>query len=224
MSDDYDVEPVPGLPERLPVGEQMLWQGAPRWQDLALRAYHVDKIAAYVAVLITIRLVLAVRGGQLLKPALASYSLYLLAALLALGVLTGLAYLAARSTVYTVTSERIVMRFGIALPLTMNIPLSRIARADLARRENGTGDIYLQPTRGNRLAWLVMWPHVRAWHINNPQAALRCIPDVADVAHLIGDALAASADSAGTARVRVRTVVAEPRDQLSQSPHLTAAE
>ena len=33
--DDFDFEPVRGLPQLLPKGERMLWQGAPRWQDLA---------------------------------------------------------------------------------------------------------------------------------------------------------------------------------------------
>ena len=44
---EYETEPVPGLPERLPAGERMLWQGGPRWQTLARRAFHVRKVAAY---------------------------------------------------------------------------------------------------------------------------------------------------------------------------------
>ena len=31
--DDFDFEPVRGLPQVLPEGERLLWQGAPRWQD-----------------------------------------------------------------------------------------------------------------------------------------------------------------------------------------------
>jgi len=32
---EYEYEPVPGLPQRLPQGERILWQGAPDWQTLA---------------------------------------------------------------------------------------------------------------------------------------------------------------------------------------------
>ena len=39
MSHD-DFEQVPGLPGPLPVGERVLWQGAPRWQALAGKAMH----------------------------------------------------------------------------------------------------------------------------------------------------------------------------------------
>ena len=35
MSGDYEFEPVPGLPEELPPGEMLLWQGAPDWKTIA---------------------------------------------------------------------------------------------------------------------------------------------------------------------------------------------
>ena len=49
---EYETEPVRGLPERLPAGETILWQGAPRWGALARRAFHVRKIALYFAILL----------------------------------------------------------------------------------------------------------------------------------------------------------------------------
>ena len=47
--DDFDFEPVRGLPQILPKGERMLWQGAPRWQDLAVHAFHARKVIWYFA-------------------------------------------------------------------------------------------------------------------------------------------------------------------------------
>ena len=49
--DDFDFEPVRGLPQLLPKGERMLWQGAPRWQDLAVHAFHARKVIWYFAAL-----------------------------------------------------------------------------------------------------------------------------------------------------------------------------
>ena len=38
--DDYEIEPIPGLPERPPLGEEVLWQGV----DGALRKATVPRI------------------------------------------------------------------------------------------------------------------------------------------------------------------------------------
>ena len=36
--DDFAIEPIPGLPERPPQGEEILWQGRPNWWALAKSA------------------------------------------------------------------------------------------------------------------------------------------------------------------------------------------
>ena len=48
---EHDYEPVPGLPERLPEGETILWQGAPMAQSFARYAFHIRAVAAYFALL-----------------------------------------------------------------------------------------------------------------------------------------------------------------------------
>ena len=48
---EYDFEPVRGLPEALPEGEEILWQGAPDWAGFAVHALHVRLVTAYFAVL-----------------------------------------------------------------------------------------------------------------------------------------------------------------------------
>ena len=42
-----------------------------------------------------------------------------------------MAWLSARNTVYTITDRRVVMRIGIVLTLTFNLPFKRIAAAGL---------------------------------------------------------------------------------------------
>ena len=52
---DDDFEPVPGLPETLPQGEQMLWQGSPQWWSLALRAFRLREVGVYFGFLMAWR-------------------------------------------------------------------------------------------------------------------------------------------------------------------------
>ena len=40
-------------------------------------------------------------------------------------------YVQARATVYTITNRRVAMRIGAALTVTLNLPYSQIANADL---------------------------------------------------------------------------------------------
>ncbi len=49
--DDFAFEPVPGLPERLPEGELILWQGRPDAWALAREALNLNWVAGYFAVL-----------------------------------------------------------------------------------------------------------------------------------------------------------------------------
>ncbi|MBT5209757.1 MAG: PH domain-containing protein, partial [Halieaceae bacterium] len=51
---EYEYEPINGLPENLPEGESIVWQGAPRWTALANRVFQVRTLALYFAALIGI--------------------------------------------------------------------------------------------------------------------------------------------------------------------------
>jgi hypothetical protein len=92
----------------------------------------------------------------------------------ALGLLLGTAWFSARSTLYTLTNKRVVMRIGIVLTLTFNLPFKRIAGASLKTQGAGTGDIALALHPEDRIGWAHLWPHQRAWHITrnrNPHCA-----------------------------------------------------
>ena len=184
--DDFAVEPVPGLPERPPVGEEVLWQGRPDSFALARDAFKITWIAGYFVALAVWRAAVVSDGG--LASIIAVMLPYLAIGLVACGILYGIAVIQARSTVYTITTARVAMRIGAALTVTLNLPFRQIGAATLATRRGGTGTIAMETLGDTRISYLVCWPHVRPWHFARTQPSLRCIPDVARVAKLLADA------------------------------------
>jgi hypothetical protein len=189
--DDFAFEPIPGLPERLPEGEALLWQGSPDWKALARSAFHIRKVALYFALLLAWTLATDLREGATIS-AMAMSAIWLLASgAIAIGILSGLAYLYARGTIYTLTTKRIVIRSGLALPVTLNLPLAMIDTAGRRKDALGTGSFALTVIKPNRIAWLVLWPNARPWHFTNPQPMLRCLTDADALAPKLTQALVA---------------------------------
>jgi hypothetical protein len=183
-----------GLPERLPNGERLLWQGAPDWRRLALHVFHVRGLALYFGAIIAYCLAAALMDGTAPLDALTSNAKLAGAALVPIGFLTGYAWLVGRSTVYTVTDQRVVMQFGLALPMTINLPFRKIESAAIKQRKDEFGDISLLLNSGDKLAYLVLWPHVRPWRLARSEPMFRAVPDANRVGQLLARALAASAD------------------------------
>lgn len=189
MSDrDFDFEPQPGLPAPLPAGEVLLWQGSPDAATLARDAYKIRWITGYMVVLALWR------GGSAWADAgpsgaIATLIPYLVLALAAYGVIRLLAWAQARAAIYSITSARIILRIGAALPITYTIPFSCIEAAALSSTTPGATGTLAFATRGNiRLSWAVLWPHVRPWHLRVPQPAFRAVPDAARVGRIFADA------------------------------------
>jgi len=216
--DDFDFEPVPGLPAALPPGETLLWQGSPSWKSLAVRAYHARKVAAYFGVLVLWRIANGLHDGDAASAVALSCLWIMVLGALAIGVLSLLAYLNARSTVYSITSRRILMRHGVAVPLTLNLPFRFIDNASLRTFADGTGDISLTLTRRERVGYLITWPHLRPGRFAQPQPTFRGVADAADAARVLGAALQQEAgceapriDGSPAAADRPRPVTAGPR-------------
>lgn len=188
---EHEFEPQFGLPEVLPKGEHILWQGAPDWRAMALRVFHLRKLALYFGLILALRAANALYDGGGAAAAAMSVAVALPWCLLALALFASLAWLSARTTAYTITDRRVVMRVGIVLSLTFNLPLVRIDGAGLRRLAGGVGDIALQLPRGERIAYLHLWPHARPWHFRQPEPMLRCVPDAEAVAQLLRNAWAA---------------------------------
>jgi hypothetical protein len=182
------------LPERLPEGERLLWQGAPDWRRLAQHAFHIRGLALYFGAIVAYCLASAIIDGKPLHDAAVSTALLTGTAMVPIAFLTAYAWLVSRSTVYTVTDQRVVLRFGIALPMTINLPYGKIEAAALRPLANGSGDISLLLNPVDKLAYLVLWPHARPWRLKRPEPTLRAIPDAVRVGQLLARALAASAD------------------------------
>lgn len=179
---EHEFEAAHGLPEPLPKGESILWQGAPDFADLAVRVFHLKKIAVYFAVLSAIRGSFLYSSGAGAVTVMAGVLIVLGLGLTAMAALGVLAWLTARTTAYTLTDQRVVMRIGIVLTLTFNLPLKRIETAGLLQTGKGFGDIPLTLSSGNRIGWLNLWPHARPWRIAKPEPMLRCIPDAQVIA------------------------------------------
>jgi Bacterial PH domain len=184
--DDFAFEPIPGLPERLPLGEEMLWQGRPDAGALAREAYGIRWIAGYFTLIVLWRATVGF-GEAGLAGALAMGLPYLGLAGLGCALVYLLAVAQARATIYTITSSRVVMRIGAALTVTFNFPFVQIAAAHLDDRGR-TGTIALQTKGETRISFLILWPHTRPWQVARTQPALRCIPDAAAVAKLLAEA------------------------------------
>ena len=139
------------------------------------KRFHVRKLALYFLLMLAVQAInlTAPEGPVDWKPLWVAASLYTTA----LTLLLGTAWMSARSTLYTLTNKRVVMRIGIVLTLTFNLPFKRIAGASLKPQGAGTGDIALALHPEDRIGWAHLWPHQRAWHVAQPQPTLRCIPD-----------------------------------------------
>ena len=194
---EHENEPVWGLPGRPPAGEQLIWQGAPDWRSLARHGFYHRTLSVYLSVLVAWSAVVAF---PLTMQSAASVARNVGLAMAALGLVALYAWLTARSTAYTITNQRVVIRFGIALPVTINLPFRMVNAADVRLNADGTGDLSLALLPGQRVAYLLLWPHARPWRLGHAQPSLRGIPDAGRVAQLLGRALAASADQAALAQ------------------------
>lgn len=212
MSDrDFDFDHRPGIPAPLPAGEEVLWQGKPDAAALAREAFKVQWITGYLVAIALWRggaAWLEAGAGQ----ALARFLPYLALAFAGWAVLRLLAWAQARATIYTITTARVILRVGAALPVTFTVPFTCIAAASLSLRPDGTGNIALLPQGGRRLSWFALWPHVRPWRTRLPEPCLRAIPDAARVARTLADAAQAKVNEP---RVSVRA---------PDAPGLVAAE
>lgn len=188
----HEFEPLPGLPERLPASERLLWQGSPDWRALARRAFHLPKLALYFGVLIVWRAATVAADGGSVVDVLLSLPGPLAIAGLGLGLVAILAWLSARTALYTITDRRVVMRIGIVLTLTFNLPFKRIVSAAYSPGPDGTGDIAITLADGDRIAWLHLWPHARPWRLRRTEPSLRSVPQAEAVARLLCDAWAAA--------------------------------
>lgn len=219
MSEEYEFEPVPGLPEQLPENETILWQGAPEWRAVARRVFHAGAISAYFGLLAAWAFASALHDGESVAAAGAGALRVGVAFGITLLLIAWLARATARATLYTITSKRIAMRFGIAVPMTVNLPFSRIAAADMRPYGDGTGEIALQIEGPLPLAFWHLWPHCRPWRLTKAVPMLRCVGEPQKVADILAAAVAAT----GKTRLKQTETAAPEAATGTGAPGLVAA-
>lgn len=211
----HEDEALPGLPERLPAGETILWQGAPRPRRMALTTFPVALIALWFVALAAWR-GFAMQGAA---DMVAAVSWTLAVGALACGVLAFIGWAAAWTSLYTITNRRVVMRVGIAVDKCVNLPFSQIAGAQLRLRADGGGDIALQLVPGARIGWLVFWPHAKPFPLTRPEPRLTALADARSVAAILSEALLADAARRG---VTADGGIPETRQSTGHGPPLPA--
>jgi hypothetical protein len=205
--DDFEFEPIRGLPALLPDGERLLWQGSPAWKSLAVHAYHARKIAWYFALLALWRIGVGLNNAHAASDIAVSCAFLLALGAIAIGVLSVLAYFASRVTVYSITTRRVLLRHGIAVPMTLNIPFKVVESAELRRFAEGTGDIALKVAKEQRVGYMITWPHLRPGFITRPQPSMRSLLDADQASEILAAALAADSSYSD---VRAELPVAKP--------------
>ena len=185
--DDFAVEPIEGLPELLPKGEVILWQGRPNWLRLTIESLNLWWVIGYFGLLAAWRFLSVIDYMPFGTSISASIPFLFVAAFVGL-LLCGVGYIQAKETLYTITNRRVVMRIGAALTLTLNLPFTKIDNAAVAKKRGGFGNIAFETSGDTKFSFFVLWPHARSWYFGKPQPTLKCIPDIEKVSSILGQA------------------------------------
>jgi hypothetical protein len=211
-------EYIKGVPHALPAGEHVLWQGAPHARAVARHVFHQRGVAIYFAVM----LVMWVVGttDALTSSAFASgFALRMALVVLVLGVLEMLARVVARTTVYAITDRRVVLRIGMVIPMSINIPFALLTSADVGQFRDGTGQLSLSLEKGHRIAYIALWPHCRVFRFNQPSPVLRGLLDPSAVGELLANAVSkAAAESEASEGASVATGDASSARATARQP------
>jgi hypothetical protein len=180
-----------------PAPERVLWQGRPTWRAILRHVFHLRALSLYFVLILLWQIYSAVTAGQPGQLLMASTAAFTSLALLCLAILALMAWLIWRTTSYLITDRRVVMRFGVAIPATLDVPLNLVQNASVKIHPDGTGDIALALPADQRIAPLLLWPHVKPWQLNKPEPMLRGIDNPERVASIFASALAASVPMPG---------------------------
>lgn len=184
--------------------EKVLWKGRPARGVLARTAFHTHTLGLYMAALAVIGLATGRYDAAMVAGGLAVVLVVLL---------TFLAWLSARTTLYILTDARLIMRIGMAIETRINVPLKQVKAAHLRDRGKGHGDIALELNGDRLLGYVLLWPHVRPWRFNHPQPMLRAVPDAASLAQMIAQVRAQYGE--------IEQNLTEIKDEASAAVHQT---
>ena len=124
---------------------------------------------------------------------------------------------------FTITNRRVVMRYGVALPWSLNLPYRTIESAAVNVQKDGTADIAVVSPGLGRISYLHLWPFARPWRINSAQPMMRALPDGLEVARILAGALKTFAKPRPTERLQCRSPFAVPVDAVNTPAAAAAA-
>lgn len=189
--DEDEFEPIRGLPEVPPEGEHILWQGSPTVRSIMHRVMHLGMVTLYFTALFVWAAYEFVGDGLSLSQALGAASITIVPLGFLLFLLAFLAWAIAKTSVYTVTNRRIVLRVGVALSKAVNIPFAQIIGAEERICRDGTVDIAVEMADDVRPHYLLLWPHVKPRNWRHVKPLLRGIKAGDPVRRILVDALMA---------------------------------
>ena len=195
MSDEMDefddFKPVV-KEEELPKGEAILWQGRPDWWRLAISAYRLKWVGAWFLGFAIWKIGATHNDTGSWALGFADAATLLPALGIGVGLIMLLAFLTARASSFTLTDRRLVMRYGVALPAQLNIPLAHIENAGVKLNSDGSGDIVFTIQKKGRPSYFQLWPFARPWKFGSAEPLLRAMPNASEAARIVADALAVS--------------------------------
>lgn len=186
-------EYIRGVPHPLPEGERLLWQGAPTMKAVATHVFHWRLVVAYFAAMLALWAITTEHqpGSEVyVASAVVRVSL---AAFVLLSVL-GLSRAVATTSWYAITTKRVVMRVGMAFPMSINIPFNLLVSAGVGMFKDGTGQVTMSLAKGSRIAYIALWPHCRVFRFTQPEPVLRGLEEPQKVAEILAQAVAEAAD------------------------------
>jgi hypothetical protein len=207
---------IRGVPHPLPAGEHVLWEGAPSPGAMATHVFHRRLFALYFAAITMwwVATTTVVFGSSDFMIGLAGR---LGLAFAVLAIVEVLSRVSARTTWYAITNRRVVLKIGMVIEMSINIPFSTIESAGVGTFRDGTGQVLLSLVKSNRLAYIALWPHCRVFSINQPQPILRGLADAQHVGTLLANAVAEASVDDSNSRVE-RTAAREVRQDATARP------
>ncbi len=175
--------------------ETVIWEGQPGWRSAAFRIWHVRLVVAWFAFLAIDGAVRLWGDPRTSADALLHGEAHLVAiGVLVVTLLVVLAAQTARTTRYTITDRRVIMRIGIGLRAKLVIPFGAIAHVGVRIHPDQTGDLALRLIPGQSVMYPKLWPHARPWRFLRAEPMLRCIPQPGVAGTILCRAIAAVAE------------------------------
>jgi hypothetical protein len=190
---EHEIEPVPGLPGRLPDGEFIVWQGQPELKTVMTRLLRARWFAVYFAIAALWSVAVGINNSESAWALLGRMTFIAVAAAIMFGLMFLYARAVAKTSLYTLTNRRVVMRVGIAISASFNLPFKQIVGADFRVGNDGSGDVALTLKAGHGLSGSVFFPHQRGglWRKLSPQ--MICLNEAKTVAEKLATQLRAYA-------------------------------